>query len=197
MPSAAQRRGDTQPAAGPPTPRASAARPRPLLGTPPRRRPYLPVVQHEAADSLALDLPLGLLQLLPQLLLLTLLMAVLLLPAIEAPHRIGPGSRTPKVGSFAHRGGGSGSPDHRTRDSRGQATGRGTSVGKGRGQRMRETGSPPPSLPGARAVAGQEKLGGDWCVGCRRAQRGRPGKTEAERAEEEGGFSPCQRAWAL
>ena len=77
---------------------------------PPRRRPHLLVILHEAADNLALDLPLGFLQLLPQLLLLTLLVAVFLLPTIKAPHRVGPGSRSPRVRGFSHHGGGSESP---------------------------------------------------------------------------------------
>lgn len=100
------------------------AAPRGPPGPPPQRRPHLLVVLHEAADSLALHLPLGLLQLLPQLLLLALLMAVFLLPTVEAPHRVGPASRPPRVGSFAHRDSGGVSPDRpQTRDTSGQAEG--------------------------------------------------------------------------
>lgn len=80
---AARRRRDTQPLPAPIPPGGVDGR------TLTQHSPHLLVVLHEAADALALNLPLGFLQLLPQLLLSVLPIAVLFFPAIEAPHWVG------------------------------------------------------------------------------------------------------------
>lgn len=109
-----------RPGTGRPAPQGPPG-PRPAHPAPP---PHLLVALHEAADALALHLPLGLLQLLPQLLLLALLVAVFLLPTVEAPHWVGPAFGPPTVGSFAHLGGRH-SPDRpQTRATSGQAEAR-------------------------------------------------------------------------